>query len=418
MRKLIYLFLVMAPLAQADQFLDEIVAVVDDSVIMRSELERSAESIKKQIEATGNPLPPDDILNKQVLEKLIVQKVQLQRAEQVGIRVSDAEVDAALTNIARQNGISLSEMRATIERDGFNFSDFRDDMRKDMITERVRYAYANSTVKVSDHEIDLFLADNELDQGEVNIQHILIAIPEGADETTVEAKRAVVNDLRQQLLDGTDFTVIATQHSDGQKALEGGRLGWRPVNQLPPIFAEEAKSMAVGDITRPLRSASGFHLIKLVDKRDKTTKMVDQYKVQHLMVASDEIVSAKDGMAIINGFYQQLQDGADFANLAEEHSDDFNSAPLGGDMGWRASSELGPRMGQIVENLDLNEMSSPFQTDAGWHIVKLLDKKQADVTNEYKRQQAEQAIQQRKMQQIMETWVREIRGEAFVDIRL
>ncbi|MCW8870423.1 MAG: peptidylprolyl isomerase [Proteobacteria bacterium] len=418
MRKLIYLFLVMAPLAQADEFLDEIVAVVDDSVIMRSELERSAESIKKQIEATGNPLPPNDILNKQVLEKLIVQKVQLQRAEQVGIRVSDAEVDAALTNIARQNGISLSEMRATIERDGFNFSDFRDDMRKDMITERVRYAYANSTVKVSDHEIDLFLADNELDQGEVNIQHILIAIPEGADETTVEAKRAVVNDLRQQLLDGTDFTVIATQHSDGQKALEGGRLGWRPVNQLPPIFAEEAKSMAVGDITRPLRSASGFHLIKLVDKRDKTTKMVDQYKVQHLMVASDEIVSAKDGMAIINDFYQQLQDGAEFATLAEEHSDDYNSAPLGGDMGWRASSELGPRMGQIVENLDLNEMSSPFQTDAGWHIVKLLDKKQADVTKEYKRQQAEQAIQQRKIQQIIETWVREIRGEAFVDIRL
>jgi peptidyl-prolyl cis-trans isomerase SurA len=418
MRKLIYLFLVMAPLAQADQFLDEIVAVVDDSVIMRSELERSAESIKKQIEATGNPLPPNDILNKQVLEKLIVQKVQLQRAEQVGIRVSDAEVDAALTNIARQNGISLSEMRATIERDGFNFSDFRDDMRKDMITERVRYAYANSTVKVSDHEIDLFLADNELDQGEVNIQHILIAIPEGADETTVEAKRAVVNDLRQQLLDGTDFTVIATQHSDGQKALEGGRLGWRPVNQLPPIFAEEAKSMAVGDITRPLRSASGFHLIKLVDKRDKTTKMVDQYKVQHLMVASDEIVSAKDGMAIINGFYQQLQDGADFATLAEEHSDDYNSAPLGGDMGWRAPGELGPRMGQIVENLELNEMSSPFQTDAGWHIVKLLDKKQADVTKEYKRQQAEQAIQQRKIQQIIESWVREIRGEAFVDIRL
>lgn len=418
MKKLIYLFLVIAPLAHADQFLDDIVAVVDDSVITRSELERSAESIKKQIEATGNPLPPDEVLNKQVLEKLIVQKVQLQRAEQVGIRISDAEVDAALTNIARQNGITLAQMRATIEKDGFNFSDFRNDMRKDMITERVRYAYANSTVKVSDHEIDLFLADNELDQGEVNIQHILVAIPEGADESTVEAKREVANDLRQQLLDGADFAVIATQYSDGQKALEGGRLGWRPVNQLPPVFAEEAQSLSVGEMTRPLRSSSGFHLIKLVDKRDKTTKMVDQYKVQHLMVASDEIVSAKDGMKIINDFYQQLQAGADFAELAEEHSDDYNSAPLGGDMGWRASSELGPRMGDVVENLALDEMSSPFQTEAGWHIVKLLDKKQADVTEEFKRQQAEQAIRQRKMQQIIETWVREIRGEAFVDIRL
>lgn len=418
MKKLFYLLLILSPWAQADQFLDDIVAVVDDSVIMRSELERSVESIKKQIEATGNPLPPADVLNKQVLEKLIVQKVQLQRAEQVGIRVSDAEVDATLTNIARQNGITLTQMRETIEKDGFNFSDFRDDMRKDMITERVRYAYANSMVKVSDHEIDLFLADNELDQGEVDIQHLLIAVPEGADETTVEAKRAVVDDLRQQLLDGADFAVIATQYSDGQKALEGGRLGWRPVNQLPPMFSEQVKSMTVGEITRPLRSASGFHLIKLVDKRDKTTKMVDQYKVQHIMIASDEIISAKDGMKIINDLYSQLQNGADFAALAEEHSDDFNSAPLGGDMGWRATSELGARMGAVVENLDINEMSSPFQTDAGWHIVKLLDKKQADVTEEYKRQQAEQAIRERKMQQTIETWVREIRGEAFVDIRL
>ncbi|GAA4823747.1 chaperone SurA [Marinicella pacifica] len=418
MKKLFYLLLILSPWAQADQFLDDIVAVVDDSVIMRSELERSVESIKKQIEATGNPLPPADVLNKQVLEKLIVQKVQLQRAEQVGIRVSDAEVDATLTNIARQNGITLTQMRETIEKDGFNFSDFRDDMRKDMITERVRYAYANSMVKVSDHEVDLFLADNELDQGEVDIQHLLIAVPEGADETTVEAKRALVDDLRQQLLDGADFAVIATQYSDGQKALEGGRLGWRPVNQLPPMFSEQVKSMTVGEITRPLRSASGFHLIKLVDKRDKTTKMVDQYKVQHIMIASDEIVSAKDGMKIINDLYSQLQNGADFAALAEEHSDDFNSAPLGGDMGWRATSELGARMGAVVENLDINEMSSPFQTDAGWHIVKLLDKKQADVTEEYKRQQAEQAIRERKMQQTIETWVREIRGEAFVDIRL
>lgn len=418
MRKLAYLFLVLAPLAQADQFLDDIVAVVDDAVIMRSELERAADSIKKQIEATGNPLPPDDILNKQVLEKLIVQNVQLQRAEQVGIRVSDAEVDAALTNIARQNGITLAQMRETIESDGFNFADFRDDMRKDMITERVRYAYANSTVKVSEHEIDLFLADNELDQGEVDIQHILVSVPEGADEATIEAKRTVINDLRQQLLDGADFATLATQYSDGQKALEGGRLGWRPVNQLPPMFAEQVKSMTVGELTRPLRSASGFHLIKLVDKRDKTTKMVDQFKVQHLMVASDEIVSAKDGMKIINDLYQQLQDGADFARLAEEHSDDYNSAPLGGEMGWRSVDELGPRMGNIVENLDITEMSSPFQTESGWHIVKLLDKKQADVTEEFKRQQAEQAIRQRKMQQAIESWLREIRGEAFVDIRL
>lgn len=418
MKNFIYLFLFISSFAAAEQFLDEIVAVVDDSVIMRSELERSVDSIKKQIETSGNPLPPADILNKQVLEKLIVQEVQLQKAEQVGIRISDAEVDAALTSIARQNNISLSQMRETIEADGFNFSDFRNDMQKDMITERVRYAYANSTVKVSDHEIELFLADNELDQGEVDLQHILISVPEASDQTEIDAKRTETVGLYEQLLAGADFSTLATQYSDGQKALEGGHLGWRPINQLPPAFSNQVLSMEIGEVTQPLRSSSGFHILKLLDKRSQTTKLVDQYNAQHIMIASDEIVSAKDGMKIINVLYKQLQDGVDFAKLAEEHSDDFNSAPLGGDMGWFTLAEYGERMGSVLENMEAGDVSSPFQTETGWHIVKLLGKKQADVTDEYKKQQAEMAIRQRKTQQAIETWIREIRGEAFVDVRL
>ena len=236
----------------AEELLDEIVAVVDDNVIMRSELDRAVQSIARQIEASGNQLPPDDILNAQVLERMIIQEIQISRAEVVGIRISDAEVDAALANIANQNGMTVQEMQQAIERDGFEFADFRRDMKRDMQAERVRYAYANSNVKISEHEIDLFLADNELDQGEVELQHILIATSSDNDAAATEAAQQEANEIYEKIMAGENFSVLATQFSDGQKALEGGRLGWRPVNQLPPLFADQVVSMSPGEVTHPI----------------------------------------------------------------------------------------------------------------------------------------------------------------------
>lgn len=405
--------------AQAEEvLLDEIVAVVDDAVIMRSDLDRAVASISKQIQASGNQMPPKDILESQVLERLVVQEVQIARAEQVGIRISDAEVDAALNNIAQQNGVTTEQMRAAVEQDGFTFSEFREDMKRDMQTERVRFAFANSQIKVSDHEIELFLADNELDQGEVDLQHILIAIPAGADAASVEAARTEADEVHGKLVDGENFAVLATQVSDGQKALEGGRLGWRPINQLPPLFADQVKAMEAGEMSRPIRSPNGFHIIKLLEKRSNSIKTVEQYNALHIMVETNQVVSPKEGMRIINNLYDKLQAGEDFAALAEEHSDDHSSAPLGGDLGWFEINKYGQRMGDVIQSLDPGQVSRPFQTEAGWHIVKFVDKKEADITEEFKRAQAENAIKQRKLQETIETWLREIRGEAFVDIRI
>lgn len=422
MLKKIILAMGMMPLAfgtQAEELLlDEIVAVVDDTVIMRSDLDRAMTSISKQIEASGNQMPPKNILQEQVLERLIVQEVQIARAEQVGIQISEAEIDAALANIAQQNGISLEQMIAAVEQDGFQFSEFRSDMKRDMQTERVRFAFASSQVKVSDHEIDLFLADNELDQGEVDIQHLLIAVPSGATAAQVEAARTEANEVHQKLTDGENFAVLATQVSDGQLALEGGRLGWRPLNQLPPIFGDQAKSMSVGELSQPIRSANGFHILKLLDKRSKTIKTVEQYNALHIMIETNQVVSPKDGMKIINNIHDKLMAGEDFAALAEEHSDDHSSAPLGGDLGWFEINQYGSRLGDVVKSLEAGATSRPFQTENGWHIVKFLEKKEADVTEEFKRAQAENAIKQRKMQEAIETWMREIRGEAFVDVRI
>ncbi len=406
------------PTQAEEQLLDEIVAVVDDAVIMRSDLDRAMASITKQIEASGNQLPPSDVLEKQVLERIIVQQVQIARAEQVGIRISDAEVDAAIANIAQQNNVTVDQMRAAIEQDGFTFTEFRDDMKRDMQTERVRYAFANSQVKVSDHEIDLFLADNELDQGEVELQHILVAIPASADASSVEAANNKITEVHEKLLSGENFAVLATQISDGQRALEGGHLGWRPVNQLPPLFSEQVKAMEIGELSQPIRSPNGFHIIKLLDKQSNVIKTVEQYHALHIMVETNQVVSPKEGMNIINNLHEKLMAGEDFSQLAEAHSDDHTSAPLGGDLGWFEINQYGSRMGDVIKELKEGEISEPFQTEVGWHIVKFLGKKEADITESFKRQQAENAIKERKMHEAVETWLHEIRGEAFVDIRI
>ncbi len=420
MNKLLLLLLIFSSLVsvKAQELLDEIVAVVDENVIMRSELDRAVISIKKQIEASGNQVPPADILNMQVLERLIIQEIQIARAELVGIKVSDSEIDAALNNIASQNNVTLQQMQQAVEQDGFTFADFRKDMRRDMQAERVRYAYANSNVKISDHEIDLFLADNELDQGEVELQHILVATSTENDAAATEAAKKKADDLYEKLIADENFAVLATQFSDGQKALEGGRLGWRPINQLPPIFADQVNLMNTGEVTRPIRSPSGFHILKLLDKKSETIKTVDQYNMLHLMIKTDEVVTAKDGMKVANDLYEKINAGEDFSELAEIHSDDHSSAPLGGDMGWFEVNKFGGRIGAVLQTLQLNEVSEPFQTEAGWHIIKFLGKKEADVTEEFRRTQASNAIRERKVQEVIESWIREIRGESFVDIRI
>jgi peptidyl-prolyl cis-trans isomerase SurA len=421
MNKFLLLLLIsLSPLSvvTAEELLDEIVAVVDDNVIMRTELDRAVASIKKQIEASGNQVPPADILDSQVLERLIIQEIQISRAELVGIKVSDGEVDAALSNIASQNNLTLQQMQKAVEQDGFNFADFRKDMKRDMQAERVRYAYANSNVKISEHEIDLFLADNELDQGEVELQHILIATNSDNDATATEAAKTQADELYEKITAGENFAILATQFSDGQNALEGGRLGWRPINQLPPLFADQVNLMSPGEVTRPIRSPSGFHILKLLDQKSETTKTVDQYNMLHIMVETSEVMSPRDGMAVANDLYDKIQAGEDFSQLAEERSDDHSSAPLGGDMGWFEINKFGPRIGDVLKTLSLNEVSEPFQTEAGWHIIKYLGKKEADVTEEFRRAQASNAIRERKVQELIESWIREIRGESFVDIRI
>jgi len=421
MKKLLILSLLFiqnfAVLAQ-DELLDEIVAVVEEGVILRSELDRAVNNIVQQFKVRGTQLPPKTILDKQVLERLIGQELQIQKADQAGVRISEADIDTALSQVAAQNQLSLQQMQMAIENDGMSFAEFRNDMRKELKSEKIRNGLANQNVKVSENEIDLFLADNELSQSEVRLGHILISLDANADTDTVAIAKTKVNDIYQELENGTDFAELATKYSAGQKALEGGDLGWRPSNELPTLFADQIKVMKAGEYTHPVRSASGYHIIKLTDVRKQTNKLITQYHARHIVIMNSELVTPAQGMELINEINNRLQADEDFSKLAEEKSDDVNSAALGGDLGWFQINEFGQRFGDVVRALDDQEISSPFQTQVGWHIAQRLGQRENDVTNEYKRAQARQAIHARKMNEEIESWIIEIRGEAFIDIRI
>jgi len=401
-----------------EQLLDEIVAIVEDGVILRSELDRAVNNIVQQFKSRESQLPPKSVLDKQVLERLIVQEIQLQKADQAGVRISEAEVDTALSNVASQNKLTLQQMQMAIENDGLSFADFRNDMRKELKVEKIRNGLAQQNVNVSEQEIDLFLADNTLSQSEVRLGHILIAIEKGASADEIKAAQDKVNKIYASLENGEVFSSLATQFSDGQKALEGGDLGWRASNELPTLFSDQIKSMKIGEYTHPIRSENGFHIIRLTDQREQSKKLITQYHARHIMIMNSELVTPSQGMEIANVIHKRILEGEDFATLAEEKSDDVNSAALGGDLGWFQLNEFGQRFGNVLKELDENEISSPFQTQVGWHIVQKLGVRENDITDDIKRAKAKQAINARKMNEEIESWIREIRGEAFIDVRL
>ncbi len=404
---------------KAEEHLDQTVAVVEQDVILESELKRRMKAILRQLKEKNQPAPPMKILQDQVLERLIVDSLQLQMARRAGVRISEQELNAAVQDIANQNNMTLEQLRQSMEKDGINWELFREDLREEIMVARVRRGQVMRRINVSEREIDNLVALMEA-EGEQNVQyhlgHILIPITDASDQSNIQQAREKAQDIIRQLREGADFANLAIQHSAGQEALQGGDFGWRPAAQLPTLFAGPAKALEIGGVSDALRSGSGFHIIKLLDKRGEMKHIVQQVNARHILLMPNTLRDENKTKELIFKLKQQLEAGADFAELAKKHSDDKGSARSGGELGWSEPDKYVGPFKEAVETLPLNTVSEPFVTQFGWHIVEVLGRRDADQTDELKRERAARILQARKFDEEVESWLRELRDTSFVDI--
>jgi len=402
------------------QSLDKIVAVVNDEVILESDLQDMEQTIRQQIRQRDAAMPPSDILRKQVLERLIMQRLQIQEADKVGIRVGDDALNAALKQIADKNQLTLRQFRDVLEKDGYDFSQFRETIRDEMIIARLRKSQVEDRVVVSDREVDNFLATQKIQDGgqvEYDLQHILISLPEAASPEEVQAAQEKLEKVQALLKEGGDFSQVAAGYSDGQNALEGGELGWRKQGELPSLFAEVVPTLAVGEVSQPLRSGSGFHLVRVKDKKSEDVHLVKQTLASHILIKTNELTTDEEAQQRLEKLRERIVNGEDFAELARANSDDTGSAIDGGSLGWVSPGVMVPEFEEKMNSLAVGEMSDVFKSRFGWHLIKVFDRREENMAEEYQRSKAREQIRQRKIDEEMETWLRSMRDEAYVEYR-
>lgn len=409
-------------LAQAaPRDLNQIVAVVNDDVILRSELDEKVQLVRSQLRDQNTTMPEPAVLYRQVLERLIMERLQLQVAERNNIEVDDETLNANLRNIAQQNGLSLTEFRKVLEQEGMNYADFREDIRNQIKINRLRQQTVTNRINVSEQEVDNLLASQNAWSDQVrdyHLAHILIATPEAASPEQIQQAERKANEVLQRLRNGADFGETAVSVSQSETALEGGDLGWRKAAQLPSLFADVVRKMKPDDISDVIRSPSGFHIIKLVDVRGDERHVITQSKVRHILLHSNEMMNDAEARIRIQQLHDRLESGEDFAELARTHSMDKVSASNGGDLGWVNPGDMVPEFEQAMNELEPGEISQPVQSRFGWHIIQVLDRRKVDSTTDYKRTKAREMIRKRKTDEEMELWLRRLRDEAYVDYRL
>jgi len=405
----------------AETTINRIAAIVNNNVITTAQLDTQVDTIKKQIREQNTLAPPEDILRKQVLEREIIKQVQLQLAKNTGIRVDDNELSATLMRIAEQNQLSLREFKTTLENDGYKFSTFREDIRGEMILARLRQREVNSRINISAQEVKNFIstqaAQGNIDD-EYEIYHILISSPEAASAEEIAATKKKAEKVLALLDNGADFKQTAISYSNGQRALEGGSLGWRKAGQLPTLFSRIIGDIKVGEHSGLIRSSSGFHIIHLANKRSGKKHMITQTKARHILIRPNELTTEIDVINRIKDIRERIISGADFAELAKLNSEDPGSARLGGDLGWTTPGQMVPQFEAAMDSLKPGEISEPFQSQFGWHIVQVLERREIDDSKRYTENKARELIRQRKIAESTETWLRQLREEAFVEIKI
>ena len=407
--------------AQPALALDRIVAVVNDDIITMHEVSERKRQILRQLEKQGTPLPPDDVVTRQVLERMISDMVQLQLAKENGIKVDEIQLDRTVLRIAQDNRLTLDQFRAALEKDGLNYASFREDIRNEILLSRLREREVESSVFVTESEVDAEYttqAGRQSQESEYRLQHVLVLVPDQATPQQIDAKRARAELAATAIIRGSDFGQVAATYSEASDALSGGNLGWRTPSRLPALFVESLANMKPGDVSPILKSPNGFHIFKLLESRNKAgAQLVAQTRARHILLRNKEGVSDAELRQRLEALKVRIDSGTDFAELARLQSED-GSAANGGDLGWISPGETVPEFEQAMGDLKVAQVSAPVQTQFGWHLIQVQERREGELSAEKRRLAIRQALRARKADEAFQDWLRQIRDKAFVENRL
>ena len=405
-------------LARAEtEMLDQVVAIVEDDIIMASELRERVASVTQNIQAQGVEMPPEDVLIRETLDRLILENIQLQKGQRVGVRITDTQLNSSMQRVAAQNGMTLDQFRVALEQQGQSYQAMREQIRKELIIQRVQQGNVNQRIEITDQEVENFLATEDgqkMTQPEYQILHALLAVSPSAPAAEAERAEAYVNKVLGEINAGQPFEQAVS--APGPYTFSGGNLGWRKLDDLPSLFSDVAPDTAKGE-TRMVRSDSGFHLVYMADKRGDESMMVSQTKVRHILVKPSEIMTDQQARDLVASLKARAEAGEDFAELAREYSEDIGSAQEGGDLGWTSPGQMVPEFDQTMQITDIGQISDPVKSQFGWHILEVLDRREEDMTDRATRNMAMNYLHNRKYQEELDAWLRQIRDEAFVDIK-
>lgn len=420
MRKVLLLALacLAGPAGATVEPLNRVVAIVNDDVIVESQLESREAFVIKQLEEKQTSLPSTAQLRQQVLERLVIENLQLQMARQNGINVDDDLLNNSMSTMARENNLTLAEFRDKLEAEGYDYADFREQIRNEITIARVRQQMVENRIQVTDQEVDNLLANaTRVGDGgrEFKLAHILVSVPEGASPEQLQQAETKAQAILDRVRGGADFAETAVAVSDGQQALEGGDLGWRKADKLPSLFTGVVEKMNKGDISDLIRSPSGFHIVKVVDTRGDEQHVVTQTHARHILIKPSVLVTDADARTRLEQIRERILLGDDFAKLARTHSDDTGSASAGGDLGWVNPGDMVPEFEQAMDQLEPGAISEPVQSRFGWHLIQVEERRAKDNSEDYRRMQARESIRRRKVDEETEIWLRRLRDESYIE---
>jgi peptidyl-prolyl cis-trans isomerase SurA len=415
-------FAMAAELSETGAMLDGIAAVVNEGVVLKSQLYKDTATIAARATAQGMQLPPDNVLQEQVLERLIVEEVQMQRALRIGLQISDQMLNEAILRVAEQNGIPFERLPEVLAEDGVNYADYRRDTRKQLTLDQLRRIEVVGRISVSPREIEQCLddlEDNVVVNSEYNLAHILVSIGESATGEQIDTASAEADDVYRQLLLGADFSEMAIRYSDSQTSLEGGQLGWLKGGQLPTMFYNVVGDLKPGEVSEPVRTVSGFHIVKVNEMRSAVQRSeIEQVQVRHILITPNELIDDQTARQRLDDARKQLDEGAEFGELAKLMSDDPGSVNEGGEMGWSGPGTFVPEFEQIANELDIGVVSEPFRSRFGWHILEVLGRRTYDNTDDLKKESCDLKVRNSKLASETELWLRRIRDDAYVEKRI